>query len=46
MRNRLVHGYDAVDLRVLWDTVTDDLPPLIQALAEAIAREEQGRTDC
>jgi uncharacterized protein with HEPN domain len=32
-RNRLIHGYDAVDLDVLWDTVTDDLPRLITQLA-------------
>ena len=32
MRNRLVHGYDRIDLRVLWDTITDDLPPLIAEL--------------
>lgn len=32
MRQRLVHGYDTVDLQVLWDTITDDLPPLIIAL--------------
>jgi uncharacterized protein with HEPN domain len=32
MRNRLVHGYDAVDLDVLWDTVRIDLPQLIEEL--------------
>ena len=32
MRHRLIHGYDTVDLQVLWDTVTDDFPPLIAAL--------------
>ena len=32
MRNRLVHGYDSVDLDVLWDTVELDLPPLITQL--------------
>ncbi|MFH1983426.1 MAG: HepT-like ribonuclease domain-containing protein [Pseudomonadota bacterium] len=32
MRNRLIHGYDSVDLDVLWDTVDLDLPPLIIAL--------------
>lgn len=37
MRNRLIHGYDAVDLDVLWNTVTDDLPPLI-AQIEAVLR--------
>jgi len=32
LRNRLVHGYDEVDLDVLWRIVVDDLPPLIVAL--------------
>jgi uncharacterized protein with HEPN domain len=32
MRNRLIHGYDSVDLSVLWDTVELDLPPLISQL--------------
>lgn len=32
MRNRLVHGYDEVDLDVLWDTIEFDLPPLISEL--------------
>ncbi|MDY0168668.1 MAG: DUF86 domain-containing protein [Thermoguttaceae bacterium] len=32
LRNRLIHGYDAVDLDILWDIVTMDLPALIEAL--------------
>lgn len=32
LRNRLVHGYDIVDLNILWDIVHDDLPPLIAEL--------------
>lgn len=32
MRNRLIHGYDAIDLDALWDTVVDDLPPLVEQL--------------
>ena len=32
MRNRLVHGYDKIDLPVLWDTIEYDLPPLIAEL--------------
>lgn len=39
MRQRLVHGYDVVDLDVLWDTITDDLPPLITEL-ERIVNEQ------
>lgn len=30
MRNRLIHGYEEVDLDVLWDTIEVDLPPLIK----------------
>jgi uncharacterized protein with HEPN domain len=33
MRNRLIHGYFSVDLDILWNTVTQDLPPLIAAFA-------------
>ena len=36
MRNRLIHGYDAVDRDVLWDTLHDDLPPLIEQLRAAL----------
>ena len=28
MRNQLIHGYFDVDLSVVWDTVTRDLPLL------------------
>jgi uncharacterized protein with HEPN domain len=32
MRNRLVHGYFAVDSDILWTVVHDDLPGLITIL--------------
>lgn len=35
MRNRIVHGYDGVDMRIVWDTVAEDIPKLRQALDEA-----------
>ena len=38
MRNRLVHGYDSVDLSVLWDTIELDLPPLISQLEKILPR--------
>ena len=38
MRNRLIHGYDSVDLDVLWDTIEIDLPPLIEQLKEIIVK--------
>jgi uncharacterized protein with HEPN domain len=31
-RNRLIHGYDQVDLDILWDILALDLPPLVQQL--------------
>ncbi len=38
-RNRLIHGYDFVDYDILWDTVTNDLPPLITELERILAEE-------
>jgi len=32
MRDKLIHQYFGVDLRVVHETVTEDLPPLIQKL--------------
>ncbi|WP_248698103.1 HepT-like ribonuclease domain-containing protein [Methanosarcina acetivorans] len=29
MRDRLIHGYFGVDLIILWDTIKQDIPPLI-----------------
>lgn len=36
MRNRLVHAYFDVDLRLVWDTVQGDLPPLIASLERLV----------
>ena len=30
MRNRLVHDYFSIDAEIVWDTVQNDLPPLIE----------------
>ncbi|MBW4460743.1 MAG: DUF86 domain-containing protein [Nodosilinea sp. WJT8-NPBG4] len=32
MRNRLVHGYDDIDLSVVWNVVQAEIPPLIAEL--------------
>jgi len=37
MRNRLVHGYDQIDLEVLWQTLDQDLKPLINSLKEILS---------
>lgn len=34
MRNRLVHGYAAVDHDVVWAVVKQDLPALVKALEQ------------
>jgi uncharacterized protein with HEPN domain len=39
MRHRLIHGYDDIDLDILWETVAIGLPPLIEALERIIASE-------
>jgi len=37
MRNRIIHGYDNINLDIVWSVVQDDLPLLIEEL-EAIVR--------
>jgi uncharacterized protein with HEPN domain len=32
MRNKLIHGYDLIEFAVVFDTVKDDLPPLVEQL--------------
>jgi uncharacterized protein with HEPN domain len=39
LRNRLIHGYDEVDFDILWQIVTQDLPPLILALEKILPPE-------
>lgn len=36
MRNRLVHEYDEVDLDVVWSTVINSLPALIEELEKVV----------
>ena len=36
MRNRVVHAYFDVDLTILWDTLTQALPPLRLQLKAAL----------
>ncbi len=32
LRNRLIHGYFDINLDIVWNTVVEDLPPLVSAL--------------
>jgi len=36
MRHRLIHAYFDVDVDRVWDTITQDLPPLIARLQEIL----------
>lgn len=36
LRNRLIHGYDSVDLDILWQIVTADVPALVAELEKII----------
>ncbi len=41
MRNRLIHGYFDVDLDMVWETVTAQLPPLISQLQIVLDNERK-----
>lgn len=41
IRDRIIHGYDQVNLAVIWDTVHKDLPPLQPRLESLQRRLEQ-----
>jgi uncharacterized protein with HEPN domain len=37
MRNKLIHDYFGVDLKVVWRTLKEDLPPLRSAVSQILA---------
>jgi uncharacterized protein with HEPN domain len=39
MRNRLIHAYFDINLDVVWQTIIEDLPPLIIELEKVIVLE-------
>lgn len=36
MRNRIVHGYDGVNMMIVWETVSEDIPQLNQELSKIL----------
>ena len=32
MRNKIVHDYDGINLSLMWETITEDLPELVEQL--------------
>ncbi len=45
MRNRIAHGYDLLNMEVIWETVTTSLPELIAALPSIIQSAPGSRPD-
>jgi len=43
LRNRLIHGYDTINLDILWKILSEDLPALIKQL-EGIKYPETGKS--
>lgn len=39
MRNRLIHGYDSVDLDELWKTATEDVPVLLEQVTTILVMD-------
>ena len=37
MRNKIVHEYGNVDLAVVYDTIVNDIPDLLELLQEIVA---------
>jgi uncharacterized protein with HEPN domain len=44
LRDKVVHDYFGVDLRVIWQTVQHDLPPLEEAMVALLAELGQDTT--
>lgn len=41
MRNKLVHRYFGINLEVIWQTISEDLPMLANMLQKILRREEK-----
>ena len=41
MRDRLIHGYDTVDLGIVWDTAMEDIPVLLSQIEPLLPSEEE-----
>lgn len=42
LRNRLIHGYDSVDIRVVWEVLVSDLPDLVKDLEKLVQPDSHG----
>ena len=39
MRNLVIHEYDVVDIKVVWDTIQNKIPLLIETLSKIVSPE-------
>lgn len=39
MRNRMIHGYDDIDMEIVWETVERDIPRLVLQLERLVPPE-------
>ena len=39
MRDRLIHGYDSVDIDELWKTATEDIPALLESVRAILSAD-------
>ena len=40
MRNRLVHGYFDIDLDIVWQTIKEDIPDLLEKVENIFNQEK------
>lgn len=38
MRNHIVHGYERIDLEIVWEVVRNELPPFVPFLREILEK--------
>jgi uncharacterized protein with HEPN domain len=41
IRNRVVHGYDEIDVAIIWNVVQSELPPLVPLIERVIRDGEE-----
>ena len=41
LRNRLIHSYDSIDLDIIWEFVTEDLPGITFYLNRIVSKDEE-----
>ena len=41
MRNRVIHGYDEISWRMVWETIQNDLPSLRKFAEERVSEQER-----